>query len=372
MGNPRRKDDAQDGGEQAKSQGQPRRYVYQSDVPRCSLGDALRIPMAISDNYAKAATRPLDIAAALNIDLHGTQFRTLCGASSAYGLTDGGYKSDTIALTELGRRIVAPTVEGDELVAEREAFLKPRVIHEFLTNYHKSKFPPNKIALNVLEQMGVPKDATAQTFKLILDSAKELNLLGEINGQLWVDLDSELRGNDASTEAVSEESVPSVKLLRLPTAQQGDISQDPIRSNVNRRVFVTHGKNKEIVTQLKDLLTFGKFEPVVAEEHETVSKPVPEKVMDDMRSCAAGIIHVGKDTRVLDQDGNEHSFLNQNVLIEIGASMALYGGRFILLVEEGVTLPSNLQGLYVVRCVGEKLDYEATMKLLKAFNDFGI
>jgi hypothetical protein len=41
-----------------------------------------------------------------------------------------------------------------------------------------------------------------------------------------------------------------------------------------------------------------------------------------------------------------------------------------LLVERGTTLPSNLQGLYEVRHEGGKLDYESTMKLLKAFNDF--
>ena len=50
--------------------------------------------------------------------------------------------------------------------------------------------------------------------------------------------------------------------------------------------------------------------------------------------------------------------------------MALYRRNFILLVEEGVSLPSNLQGLYECRYEGSKLDMEATMKLLKAFNTF--
>jgi predicted nucleotide-binding protein len=50
--------------------------------------------------------------------------------------------------------------------------------------------------------------------------------------------------------------------------------------------------------------------------------------------------------------------------------MALYRRRFILLVERDVKLPSNLQGLYEVRYEGQRLDYEATMKLLKAFSDF--
>ena len=47
-----------------------------------------------------------------------------------------------------------------------------------------------------------------------------------------------------------------------------------------------------------------------------------------------------------------------------------YGGKFILLVEKGTTLPSNLQGLYEIRYEGSELDYLATMKLLKAFNEF--
>jgi predicted nucleotide-binding protein len=61
--------------------------------------------------------------------------------------------------------------------------------------------------------------------------------------------------------------------------------------------------------------------------------------------------------------------VNPNVLIEIGAAMALYGRRFILLVKDGVQLPSNLQGLYEVRFSGDKLDGDVTIKLLKAINE---
>jgi predicted nucleotide-binding protein len=50
--------------------------------------------------------------------------------------------------------------------------------------------------------------------------------------------------------------------------------------------------------------------------------------------------------------------------------MALYDKNFILLVHKGVPLPSNLQGLYRCEYEGDKLDYEATMKLLKTFNEF--
>jgi predicted nucleotide-binding protein len=136
------------------------------------------------------------------------------------------------------------------------------------------------------------------------------------------------------------------------------------------RVFITHGRNQKILEQVKEIVGYGKFEPVVAQEHETAAKPVPDKVMDDMRSCQAAVIHVSSEGMLKDRDGKEHAQLNGNVLIEIGAAMALYGKQFILLVEDGVKLPSNLQGLYECRYQGNELSGEATMKLLKAFNAF--
>lgn len=136
------------------------------------------------------------------------------------------------------------------------------------------------------------------------------------------------------------------------------------------RVFITHGKNKKILDQVKELVAFGKFEAVVAQERETAAKPVPEKVMDEMRGCQAAVIHVGSEGFLLDEAGKQVPQINGNVLIEIGAAMALYGRNFILLVEEGVSLPSNLQGLYECRYSGDELNMPATMKLLKAFNEF--
>lgn len=136
-----------------------------------------------------------------------------------------------------------------------------------------------------------------------------------------------------------------------------------------RRVFITHGKNKEFVEPIKQLLSFGEMEAVVSVEKQSVSQPVPDKVMNDMRNCGAAIIHVEDEMTLIDSEAKEHVVLNPNVLIEIGAAMALYGKRFILLVKDGVKLPSNLQGLYEVRYTGPNLDGGATIKLLQAINE---
>lgn len=137
-------------------------------------------------------------------------------------------------------------------------------------------------------------------------------------------------------------------------------------------MYISHGKNLKIVQHLKDIITYGELEPVVSVETESASKPIPQKVMDEMRGCGAGILHVTGEETYIDKMGTEQRVLNQNVLIEIGAAMALYGGRFVLLVEDGTTLPSNLQGLYEIRYSGggTELGHEATMKLLRALNEF--
>jgi hypothetical protein len=355
-----------------------RKYVSQTDVPAYSLGQALRVAQSIADNYGKSPTKPLRVAQAMAMAPQSSTFRMLCGASIAYGLTDGGYNSENIALTPLGRRIVAPMKEGDDTAAKREALLRPRIIRDFLTRYNGSKLPNDSIARNVLEELAVPADRTADVFALITDGARSLGLLREVKNQVYVDLDSTPLPEAAAPAAAPE--LPDGGSAGRASGGAGEDArtprdgspavEEPPKIRKTGRVFITHGKNKDIVEQLKDLLTFGGFTPIVAIEQESVSKPVPDKVMDDMRSCDAAIIHVGTEVRLLDPDGKERKMLNQNVLIEIGAAMALYDRKFILLVEKGVTLPSNLLGLYEVRYEGEKLDYESTMKLLKAFNDF--
>ena len=165
--------------------------------------------------------------------------------------------------------------------------------------------------------------------------------------------------HDKAAQAEDQQADPQGKPLE-------EIRHKP-RSN---KVFITHGKNGKILQQVKEIVAFGKFEPVVAQERESTAKPVPDKVMDEMRGCSAAVIHVGIDHILFDKDRNEIPQINGNVLIEVGAAMALYGRNFILLVEEGLKLPSNLQGLYECRYSGDELNMSATMKLLKTFNEF--
>ena len=185
------------------------------------------------------------------------------------------------------------------------------------------------------------------------------------NARAFIDMPSSAGGghseDDQSQVQADESETPSLPEVPTETGE-GTLSND--------RIFITHGENKKILDQVKELVRYGKFKPVVAMEHETPARPVPQKVMNDMRTCRAAVIHVSAETVLYDDEGIEVPQINRNVLIEIGAAMALYDDKFVLLVEEGIELPSNLQGLYECRYEGDELNMMAVMKLLKAFNEF--
>lgn len=361
-------------------------YFKQADFPQSTLQQAQKIASALVDNFAGDSGSPPDVALALGISPTSSSWQTLTGASIAYGLTDGGVNANVIKLTPLGRRLVAPEEEGEDIVARREAILKPRILREFFEKYRRAKLPNGTIAANVLKSLGLPSDRTESAIENIKANGSYAGIIRETPTGPFINLDSPNVPRPTATSdlalslnASRIEDAPSNGTDGMPNtasvANAAFLSAAPIAATPafdakTNRVFITHGKQRAIVGQIKELLTFGSFEPVVSVERESTAIPVPEKVFEDMRSCGAGVLHVGAEGKYLDKDGKEHAKLNDNVLIEIGAAMALYGKRMILLVEKGVALPSNLQGLYRCEFEGDKLDYESTMKLLKTFNQF--
>jgi predicted nucleotide-binding protein len=286
-------------------------------------------------------------------------------------------------VTDLSRRIIRPKQEGEDISAKREAVLRPRVFGDFLRQYDSHPFPRQDIALNVIEEMGVPREKAAEVLERIETSARLVGFVEEIKGKNYITLqgvaaqadetgdapDDSQHANEQGTVDDKPNGLDDTKLANVTPPQRSELATAIATDARRKKVFITHGQNRDLVEPIRKLLEFGEMEAVVSVERQSVSKPVPEKVMDDMRRAGAAIIHVDADKTITDKDSNEHVLLNPNVLIEIGAAMAFYGRRFILLVREGVKLPSNLQGLYEVRYSGDTLDAASTIKLLEAIKD---
>jgi predicted nucleotide-binding protein len=356
-----------------------RSYMSQEDIPAYDLDEAMLVAKALIQEYGGHPATPLDVAAAMDLTPTSGKFRMLCGASIAYGLTTGGYNATQIAPTSLATQIVEPQEEGADLAGKREALMKPRILREFLSKYSGSPLPREDIAMNVLKGMNVPADRTKQVWDMLIRGADSVGFLQTIKDRKYVNLggvkpvDPQTTPDDTGTSQPPQTQIKElVKTVLEP--EPSAVLEESRRSAPHndarlRRVFITHGKNTAFIEPIKELLGFGELIPVVSIHKESVAQPVPDKVMNDMRGCGAAIIHVDGELKLLDSDAKEHTVINSNVLIEIGAAMALYGRRFILLVRDGVKLPSNLQGLYEVRYQGDSLDGAVTIRLLKAINE---
>ena len=138
----------------------------------------------------------------------------------------------------------------------------------------------------------------------------------------------------------------------------------PIRRSP--RVFITCRGGGKILEQVKELVVFGQIEPIVFRRNEIATAPLLSSLMEQMRGCDTAIVQI--DANVLPREAEPR--IPAGVLIEIGAAMALYGRNFVLLVEDSVALPLNLQALCECRYSGDELNMPSMMELLRAISGF--
>lgn len=270
----------------------------------------------------------------------------------------------TKALTNIIRRIPPYNAIIEKAFHQQERTITANEIASHWHNNYKDQASPKEKTLNyqvlcfchIAEGAGLGKIT-----------------LGRKGKQTRFDFNHEVVGSFISSFEAEPQNAPHTEqpVKTNDSIQTEDVQPEPAKTNhtektQNNRIFMAHGKDTEILEFVKELLTNLGFEPVVSEEHETTAEPVPKKIMDEMRKCRGAVIHISPEQET--EGGNNK--INNNVLIEVGVAMALYGERFILLVQEGIELPSNLQGLYECRYQGDELNSRAMMKLLKAFAKF--
>lgn len=325
------------------------------------------IPQAILDSFGGREAAPFQIAMAVGSSPTSSAWRDLAGSAIAYGLTDGGYNSNRIALTDLGRRCVAPTIEGDDVRAKCEAALRPQILRQFFERYDRAKFPDDKIAKNVLQHdFNVPSERVSDVVSVIKDNGSYVGILHTTKTGPFVSLNNPEPSTSivveagSSTSALPTESPTGGSLTELP-------ENVPASSAALFRVFISHSKNMDVVDQVKDVLGLYDIDHTIAVEEETTAIPVPDKVIESMRRCQAGIMVVTADEQ---SKSGENYTVNNNVLIEIGAAFVLYNKRVVLLWDKRVKVPSNLSGLYRCEFEGTELSFAVGTKLAKSVKAF--
>jgi len=265
-----------------------------------------------------------------------------------------------------------PTSDKEYKEAMLKALFNVELFGRFFNDFQGNKVPRPDIFGNILHrQYGIPIEDTSSCADILLKNAKELNLLKDIKGSQWVEISS-----------YAIQTIATPELGPLPdatnTAEVGSAdptpSAPPEPDNVvapiswKPKVFIAHSKNAKILNTIKRILNYGQFDFVVAEETPTTSIPIPEKIFGLMRECNSAIINVSADEQERLDDGAFR--INENVLIEIGGAYLAYNQKVILLVDDKIMLPSNLQGLAQYRYSGEDLSPETTLDLLESLAKF--
>jgi hypothetical protein len=210
--------------------------------------------------------------------------------------------------------------------------------------------PSDLIARNVLQQeFSVPSERLDDVLATLKDNGAYVGFIQDTKTGPFVSIE------DPRPSPVTVPSEPPVKSdpkappadspEAIPNATQ--IAESELRKEAQTtfRVFITHGKNMQIVEQVKDVLELYDIDYEIAVEEETTAIPVSQKVLGAMRRCQAGVMIVSADEPLGDPSLSK---INNNVLIEIGAAFVLYDQKVVLLWDKTLKVPSNLQGLY--RC----------------------
>jgi len=338
---------------------QKRKYVTRV-FPKNTLIDALRIAESIHKNSADQPYDRLDLAKSLGYSPESSVFRTLITSSGRFGLTKGGYSSAKISLTELGKSIVSPKDDKEKAEGLKQALFNVDFYRKFFSRFDGHRLPKREFLKNTLDRdFGIPVQDCDECYDMIIKNAKELEVIELIKDTEYVKL-------SRLVPSIPLEGEGEEELGEEEAEEPGEVEKKiPVQVS---RVFISHGKNKTIVGQIKQILDFGQFDYRIAEERETTAIPIPEKVFGIMRECNCAIINVSADEQEKREDGTYG--INQNVLIEIGAAFLLYNKKVILLVDKRVELPSNLKGLYRCEYEGDELSFNVAMKLQNTLTEF--
>ncbi|CAJ0822251.1 hypothetical protein [Ralstonia flaminis] len=193
--------------------------VPKDSLPRRTLLQALRVPEVIHKVYAGKSASTADICSALEIGERSPNTFYLFSAAVAYGLVSK--EENNYSLTETGRKILAPTYDGEDREAMLKALLTPTILSQFYTDYNGHAVPSSVHFPNVLEnRFSVPRDRIDETIKLILENARDVGII--VNAPDSTEPIVKLPGTPASVGATAGWTEGIASVSAATEAQQED------------------------------------------------------------------------------------------------------------------------------------------------------
>ena len=145
--------------------------------PARTLEEALRIVTAIKDFNGGNPWSPADIAEAVGISQRSTNFQYLTAAAREYGLVIGNFRSDSLSLTDLGRRIAYAENAGQEQQLKTQAFFSVDIFKRVFDHYKGSALPEARFLKNTLiDKFDLPEDLHEDFLTIFKENCRYLGL----------------------------------------------------------------------------------------------------------------------------------------------------------------------------------------------------
>ena len=329
--------------------------------PSIPITEAIKVPQGIRDYNAGHPMNRILLGQALNLSPGGTVFRDLITASNKYGFTTGSYNSELIELTQLGEELTKQRSETEKLDAMRKGLCDIPLFEQMLVHFNNSKVPTADLLKNTLERepFNVTPEWSAEAAEVFIANGKAVGFIRDISGAPWVITEAGPPATEVSKVAIEVE-----KEQVLPTEQKPAAPAEAPQAPTTLQFFIGHGKDKEALGELKEILNQLGIPYIVAQEEPNVGRPISKKVKDLMDSCSGGIFVFSADEEFRDLNGNSVFRPRENVVFELGAASYKYDQRIVIFKEKGVAFPSDFSDLGYIEYEKEQLAGK-TMELLK-------
>jgi len=148
------------------------------------------------------------------------------------------------------------------------------------------------------------------------------------------------------TKDVFKDYLTEIKEEMLEKDEESEKTAHTKLSHQNNKVFVVHGHDEALKEKVARLLEKQGLEAIILSEQANKGKTIIEKFEENSDVGAAICLFTGDDIGKEKSEAVEKQRARQNVVYEAGYFMGKLGReRVIMLVDEGIELPSDLQGV---------------------------
>ena len=336
--------------------------------PVHTLEEAMVIPRAIQETNAGLPFDRVLLAKALGTTPASSGFTMKLNSCARYGLTQGGYSDESIALTARGESTVAPERDGEKRQALLEAAVQPEPFMRFYKMLDGKRVPEDTYSQNMLQrELGINAALTGECLRIIKANGLQVGILGEVGGSLYVSATGAHAPEKSGEGAKQPDADQGLENSPASDGQQlqGDGPHEP------KKIFIGHAGNSEIADMLRSVLDPFRIPYEVVECDYDAGRPVAGDVSDQMRQCNSAIFIFAEP---LDESwtGRREEKRREKMLYQMGAASVLYGDRVIALRDDGVNDPESSTGAFHTLPFDQGRIAEVGLRLLAELNRMGV